>query len=438
MKKIIATTIVLGCAAVGAVEITDVTAKQRWPWNNLVDVDFNLDAVAGEHYRVELEAKCADGTKYFSAKTLKTDPVVMAGENRVTWDFGADYPGIRAEDMRFSVSVVPAADADKPLYMVVDLSGGTEASKFPVRYTNIAPKHTIGATNEPCQTTELWLRRISAPKSAFSTLYFKVDGYNGDVFYSRLTKDYYIGIFELTQKQYALISGKWPSFRTRADCRDSRPVEQVSFTAMAGTYEDPVANPGLITDTSALGVLRSKTGLPMNLPTLAQLQYAALGGSTPLGAEVFRYYVNGAPASSVAAIARYNKNVGAPDEADSPVECGSALVGSYLPNDYGIYDLLGNLWEVTSSPALSSSEKKKWQLYYQGKANDNTLGLSAANPVVDPTGCAVSEAVSDGKERNLFGGAFDSDATLWLTGTKVDVGDWRARNLGYRIVMTVE
>ena len=79
MKKLIAIAFVLGIGAAGAVEITSVTARQRWPWNNLVDVDFNLTAPAGETYRVELEAKCAGDTKHFAAKTLVTDPTVMAG-----------------------------------------------------------------------------------------------------------------------------------------------------------------------------------------------------------------------------------------------------------------------------------------------------------------------------------------------------------------------
>ena len=436
MKKLIAIAFVLGIGTAGAVEITSVTARQRWPWNNLVDVDFNLTAPAGETYRVELEAKCAGDTKHFAAKTLVTDPTVMAGENRVTWDFGADYPGVRAEDMRFSVSVVPTAEADKPLYMVIDLSGGTGATKYPVRYTSIGPEHVQGAKDEPCQTTELWLRRITAPKTAFCVMYFRTANYGGDAFYAKLTKDYYIGVFELTQKQYNLIAGTWPSWFTNAEYRDSRPVEQLPFNTMTGTWEDTSANPNLISGDSPLGKLRAKTGLPLNLPTLAQLQYAALGGS-PLGRELYQYYVDGAQAA-LNDIARYKGNVEIEVKKtthDADGASGTAVVGSYLPNGYGLYDMLGNAWEISATPKYNGN----WNAYYQTKAGESTLGTTAGNPVVDPKGCAASEA-STQSTRAIFGGSwsFDSNPSVWLFRSKKSAANWENYDMGYRLTMTVE
>ena len=433
MKRAIAFAAMFAAGVSGAVEITSVTARQRWPWNNLVDVDFSLAAPAGEAYRVELEAQCAGGAKRFYATTLKTDPTVMAGENRVTWDFGADYPGVRAEDMRFSVSVVPAADADKPLYMVIDLAGGTTATKYPVRYTSVPPAHVQGATNEPCQTTELWLRRITAPKTAFCVMYFRTANYTGDAFYAKLTKDYYIGVFELTQKQYNLIAGTWPSYFNNVDYRDSRPVERLPFNTMTGTWEDTSANPNLISAASPLGTLRTKTGLPLNLPTIAQLQYAALGGS-PLGRELYQYYVNGAQAA-LNDIARYKDNVAAGSEHNADGASGTTAVGSYLPNGYGLYDMLGNAWEISATPKYNG----KWNAYYQTKAGDATLGTTAENPVVDPQGCAASEASSQ-ETRAIFGGSweFSSNPFVWMFQSKSSSTAWTNRDMGYRVTMTVE
>ena len=433
MKRAIAFVVMFAAGVSGAVEITSVTARQRWPWNNLVDVDFSLDAPAGEAYRVEVEAQCAGGAKRYYATTLKTDPTVLAGENRVTWDFGADYPGVRADDMRFSVSVVPAADADKPLYMVIDLSGGTTATKYPVRYTSVPPAHVQGATNEPCQTTELWLRRITAPKTAFCVMYFRTANYAGDAFYAKLTKDYYIGVFELTQKQYNLIAGTWPSWFNNVEYRDSRPVERLPFNTFTGTWEDTSANPGLISGDSPLGKLRTKTGLPLNLPTVAQLQYAALGGS-PLGRELYQYYVNGA-AAALNDIARYKGNVAGETGQDAAGDSGTAAVGSYLPNGYGLYDMLGNAWEIASTPKYSG----KWIDYYQTKAGDSTLGTTAENPVVNPQGCAASEANSQ-ETRVVFGGSweFGSSPSIWMFQTKSSGSTWQHRDMGYRVTMTVE
>ena len=159
MKKLVAVFCLLPLLALQAVEISVVSAKQRWPWNNLVDIDFTVDAPAGEIYRAIIDAKSDSGGKVFSASTFTSDPMVKNGANRITWDFGADYPNVRVEDMKVTVSLAPYSEA-VPLYLKIDLSGGPDAAKYPVTYTFSAPPHVMGAADEPCQTTELWLRRI--------------------------------------------------------------------------------------------------------------------------------------------------------------------------------------------------------------------------------------------------------------------------------------
>ena len=104
MKKIIASLFVAAMmlAEANAVTISGVKAQQRYPWNNLVDVDFTLTAPAGEAYRVELQAKQLSSGKVFAANSYASDPVAKSGSNRVTWDFGADYPNFKASDMSFA------------------------------------------------------------------------------------------------------------------------------------------------------------------------------------------------------------------------------------------------------------------------------------------------------------------------------------------------
>ena len=162
MKKIIASLFVAAMmlAEANAVTISGVKAQQRYPWNNLVDVDFTLTAPAGEAYRVELQAKQLSSGKVFAANSYASDPVAKSGSNRVTWDFGADYPNFKASDMSFAVAVAPYSDSSAPLYVVIDLSAGPDATKYPIRYVTQAPEHMQGAVNEKCQTTELWLRRV--------------------------------------------------------------------------------------------------------------------------------------------------------------------------------------------------------------------------------------------------------------------------------------
>lgn len=140
MKKIIASLFVAAMmlAEANAVTISGVKAQQRYPWNNLVDVDFTLTAPAGEAYRVELQAKQLSSGKVFAANSYASDPVAKSGSNRVTWDFGADYPNFKASDMSFAVAVAPYSDSAAPLYVVIDLSAGPDATKYPIRYVTQA------------------------------------------------------------------------------------------------------------------------------------------------------------------------------------------------------------------------------------------------------------------------------------------------------------
>ena len=47
MKKLMMTAATFAAlSASAAITITDVSARQRWPWNGLVDVDFTISGVA--------------------------------------------------------------------------------------------------------------------------------------------------------------------------------------------------------------------------------------------------------------------------------------------------------------------------------------------------------------------------------------------------------
>lgn len=409
-----------------AVTVTDVCAKQRWPWNNLVDVDFNLMGAEGEKYLVNIDAQCAGGTKKFSAATFATDPVVSPGANRVTWDFGKDYPGIRAEDMSFAVSVTPQSGTMQPLYLYIDLSAGSTASSYPVRYTNVGPAHVQGAIDEPCQTTQLWMRRINVPAAAFP--YTK---YNG--FWCNVTKDYYVSVFELTQKQYQMIVGAWPnSFYTNEVVRASRPVEGVSFDTFTGGYptgEDDAAR--TITDDSPLGKLRNRSKLALELPTRAQWELAGRGGTYLTSKnEFWSYHVNGKTVA-LDTIARYGKSS---KDKNADASVGTAPVGSYVPNDYGLYDIIGNVAEYIRDRGYTGD----LQQHYKDYADDQRLGDAPENPVPDPCGVKREHAASDWKWLPVGkGGQWSSSAdycNLWTIQSY-----WSSEvNSGYRLVVEVE
>ena len=128
--------------------------------------------------------------------------------------------------------------------------------------------------------------------------------------YHRVTisNDYYIGKFEVTQELYQAVMGTNPSNWKAYD----RPVQNVSWNdAMEFCAE-----------------LSRMTGRKFTLPTEAEWEYAARGGKKSTNAKY-------SGSSSVANVAWYDGNSGSQTHP----------VGKLRPNELGIYDMSGNVWE---------------------------------------------------------------------------------------------
>ena len=356
-------------AADAAITITGVTARQRWPWNSLVDVDFTISgAAAGEAFAIDINAEYAGGDKKLAAYTYTTEPVVAgSATHRLTWNMGKDYPNFRAEDLRVSVTATPFSSTT-PVYMVIDISGGKDATTYPVRYTTTPPAHVQGAANEPCQTTEMWLRRIKAGSFKFCSNDSRPDGY----FKVNLTKDFYMGIFECTQQQLANLTGTWPSYFSNETYRASRPADTIggSLGTLYGSTTWSVTNTPA--KTSLIGMVRSKAGLDtFDLPTEAQWEYASRCGYDGTRNPGYTF-----DTSHV----RYDVSSTGMDYAKADVSTGTAYVGSFDPSPWGLYDIFGNVWETTRD---YSENVTPLQTYYAEKMDPVPDPITATSVVVD-------------------------------------------------------
>ena len=160
-----------------------------------------------------------------------------------------------------------------------------------------------------------------------------------------LTQDYYIGLFPVTRRQWKLVMGSCPS-----DADDeTRPVGSVTYQMIRGSGDgidvSKLASGGLVGDDGFLAALRAKSGLDyLDLPSEAQWECAARAGTTT--STFFGDNVQNWSAEDVSPYLWYSGNTSGHD---------SHGVGQVIPNHWGLYDTLGNVWEwcldrVTCAP----------------------------------------------------------------------------------------
>ena len=119
---------------------------------------------------------------------------------------------------------------------------------------------------------------------------------------------FYIGIYEVTQKQWEAVMGNNPSYLKG----DYLPVEQVSWSEA----QEFIAR------------INEKTGRNYRLPTGAEWEYAAKGGTNN---DKYKY----AGSNNIDEVAWYDRNS----------DKRTHVVGSKKPNSLGIYDMSGNVAE---------------------------------------------------------------------------------------------
>jgi formylglycine-generating enzyme required for sulfatase activity len=232
------------------------------------------------------------------------------------------------------------------LYMVVDLAGGTNAATYPVTYLSAAP---AGGWTDAHKTSKLVMRRIDPGTFNMGSPTNELGRATNEVLHAvTLTQGYYLGVFEVTQRQWELVMGNRPSYFNNAAHYASRPVESVSYTAVRGA----VAGQGWPWDSavdasSFMGKMREKTGLTtFDLPTEAQWEYACRAG-TATALNSGRNLTNRLVDANLALVGRYGNNGGfaETETATGTTSVATAKVGSYRPNAWGLFDMHGDICE---------------------------------------------------------------------------------------------
>ena len=334
----------LATAASAVPTITVDSVVQRWPWNNKVDITYTVgngqDVVANQYYKIVFTT-VVDGQTYTIDGTTDVGASANTGTHTVTWTLP---DGVLSTNCTMSATLYTADAPSGDDYMVVQLTGESAGR---VTYEGLLA--TQAASNDrynadAYKTDKLVLRKVPAggPYRTGGKSAANGSNYDNNQPHDWTTdRDYYIGVFQVTQSQYYNICGSNPSKYKSPTFPDAegnpaahRPVETVTWftirrdagdntTDMAPTSSIPAvasANTG-----NFFQRLNYMTGRYFDLPTEVMFEIAHRANRTT----VFSWG----------------------DEWDGYADYASTCtnttvaVGSLLPNDWGLYDMTGNVWE---------------------------------------------------------------------------------------------
>ena len=350
-------------------EVSNVIVSQAA--DRLVTITYNLSATPAV-VTLDIETNCVvdvSTTNWVSIGGANIQKVsgdvwkrVEIGSRSIYWHADISWPDHKIVDGGIRAVVTAWALDNTPNYMVVDIAASAKANTqhyYPS--VDFIPGGLLG--RDDYRTTSIVMRKIMAKGVAWTmgstTLETQRQKWREVTHKVELANNYYIGVFPVTQAQWDLIQygRSAPSYFSAAADRAMRPVEQVSYNEIRNSldatekaeYNYP-ANPNPI---SFLGKLRTRTGIDFDLPSEAQWEFAARAGNGDTKWGDGSGIMNSDEDANLGKLGRYQRNGGRVMNGSNYVnpaqsvgaENGTAIVGSYLENDWGLYDTFGNVWE---------------------------------------------------------------------------------------------
>ena len=371
----LATMATMSGMAIAEVSVMDVKCSPRNPWNGLVDIEYTI-ATDNPDADVYVNPVAYDGDRRITLfpSSFTGDGAtnaVKAGKHTMVWDAKKDFGTFSSANFQIKIY----AGERLARYVMIDLSGGNTSENYPVRLSHVGPD----LSDDACRTTNLWLRLVPPGEFWMGSPEDELGRQdNEDLHHVTLTKPFYIGIFPITLAQYKKVHGMssfsdatlsttrppLTGYDSNVDCC---PVNNQPLYYNSVSYDTHCVMRGSLSPRSDSGftqgsfVAKIRSHVPnvgFDFPSEARWEYACRAG-TMTALSNGKNLSDTILSQSLGEIAAYHGN------RNNGTSLKTISVGSYKPNALGLYDMLGNIWEVCRD----------------GGANNEHLGF---NDVVDP------------------------------------------------------
>lgn len=368
--------------------LLSAAALTAFGFPSVSDVTISADSAAR---RVTVNYTLADGPAIITAEFLTNGVPLNAalcacvygdvnkrvtnGVHELVWLVDHSGFNARLDDAAVTARMKAWPLETPPDYLVVGLDGPNDVRYF--TSTNALPG---GLANDDYRTRYLVMRKIPAagarrrlgyqpgetgPFLAGSGSTAGIDTRSRET--PRMvsfTNDFWMGVYPVTQAQWGRIRPDLnPSnFKTGSDA-SLRPVEQVKYGDVRPTTWPTDGHVFTASDESSCWIarLRARSGIAFDLPTDAQWEFAARAGC-----DTSLYNGTGVSVMNEAFDAALDKLGWFVANANGTTH----PVGLKLPNNWGLYDVLGNVWELVLDKG------------------DTTGATIAGDETVDPPGSA--------------------------------------------------